>query len=129
MLSEVSKMEKLKLERRRLLERELSLVVERLKTEYAPKQIILFGSLAKGDTHEWSDIDLVIIKDTDKEFLDRLEEAVLIAKPEVGINLLVYTPEEFKEMIEEGNHFITEEIVEKGKVLYIEQEEKISKMA
>jgi len=118
-----------KLERRKLLERELSLVVERLKTEYAPKQIILFGSLARGDIHEWSDIDLVIIKDTDKEFLDRLEEAVLIAKPEVGINLLVYTPEEFKEMIEEGNHFITEEIVEKGKVLYIEQEEKISKMA
>jgi len=118
-----------KLERRKLLERELSLVVERLKTEYAPKQIILFGSLAKGDTHEWSDIDLVIIKDTDKEFLDRLEEAVLIAKPEVGINLLVYTPEEFKEMIEEGNNFITEEVVAKGKVLYNGEEEKISKMA
>ncbi len=122
-------MEKLKLERRRLLERELSLVVERLKTEYAPKQIILFGSLAKGDTHEWSDIDLVIIKDTDKEFLDRLKEAALIAKPKVGINILVYTPEEFKEMIEEGNNFITEEVVAKGKVLYNGEEEKISKMA
>ena len=46
-------------------------VVERIKTEYQPEKIILFGSYAYGTPNEDSDIDLLIVKDTDKGRVDR----------------------------------------------------------
>ena len=49
----------------------LAWVVERLRVDYAPQQIILFGSYAYGTPHDDSDIDLMIIKETRDRFLDR----------------------------------------------------------
>ncbi|MDI3531232.1 MAG: uncharacterized protein PWP60_1081, partial [Candidatus Atribacteria bacterium] len=51
-------------EREKLLHEELSRIVKLLIEKYQPEKIILFGSLAEGRIHEWSDIDLLIIKDT-----------------------------------------------------------------
>ena len=43
----------------------------RVKEEYNPKQVILFGSYVNGTPHENSDIDIAIIFDeTGDEFLD-----------------------------------------------------------
>jgi uncharacterized protein len=36
----------------------------------------------------------------------------------VGVDYLVYTPDEFAQMIVEKNPFIIEEVLGKGKVLY-----------
>lgn len=49
-------------ERKILLDAELKKIVEVLKQEYDPEKIILFGSLLDGNIHEYSDIDLLIIK-------------------------------------------------------------------
>lgn len=61
--------------------------VEALKS-YDPERVILFGSSARGDFDEASDLDI-----------------------------LVYTPEEFEQMIQEGRGFILR-VLEEGKVLY-----------
>jgi len=98
--------------------KELHQVVEKLKTSYKPEKIILFGSLANGRIKKWSDIDLAIIKKTKKRFLDRLEEVALLCDYSVGIDFLVYTPEEFEQMKSEKRYFITDEIIKKGKVMY-----------
>lgn len=105
-------------ERRQILNQELERIVDLIIREYAPKKIILFGSLATGNIHEWSDIDLVIIKETKKRFLDRIEEVLLMAYPNVGMNVVVYTPQEAKAMLEAKRYFFVEEILKKGKVLY-----------
>ena len=43
----------------------------RVRTEYNPKQIILFGSYVNGNPHEYSDIDIaVIFEEVADEFLD-----------------------------------------------------------
>ena len=60
--------------RKQLLNSELERIITLLKTEYDPEKIILFGSLATGNIHEWSDIDLFIIKETDKRPIDRCIE-------------------------------------------------------
>ena len=39
---------------------------------YGPEKVILFGSAARGDVDEYSDIDLIVIKETDKRFVQRL---------------------------------------------------------
>ncbi len=104
-------------QRKKLLEEELSRIVEVLKKNYEPEKVILFGSLAGGDMHEWSDIDLLIVKKTAKRPLDRILEASRLIKPTIGIDLFVYTPEEFDILVQEKFSFLTT-IARNGKVLY-----------
>ena len=40
----------------------LQQIVNRIVMEVDPEQIILFGSQARGDTHEHSDVDLIVIE-------------------------------------------------------------------
>ena len=50
--------------------------MEILIREHEPEKLILFGSAAQGEIHEWSDLDLVVIKRTDKPLLERIEEVL-----------------------------------------------------
>ncbi len=100
------------------LQETLDQILETIIVHYRPEKIILFGSLASGQVGEWSDLDLVIIKETDKPFLQRSEEVALLCMAPVGIDYLVYTPAEFAQMIASRNPFIVEEVLQKGKVLY-----------
>lgn len=104
-------------QRKKLLEEELSRIVEVLKRDYDPEKVILFGSMAEGDIYEWSDIDLLIVKMTTKRPLDRILEVSRLIKPTIGIDLFVYTPGEFETLLREKFSFLTQ-IVQKGKVLY-----------
>jgi predicted nucleotidyltransferase len=92
-----------------------------LVPEYAPENVILFGSLANNDVREWSDLDVVIVKDTPKPFLQHLREVALLCRPQAGVDFLVYTPDEFAAMIADKNPFILEEVLRKGKVVYENQ--------
>ena len=100
-----------------LLNAELQRYLRLLRERYAPEQIILFGSLATEETGPWSDIDLVIIKQTDKSFLERTKEVMQLLRPKVGVDIFVYTPAEFRQLCQE-RPFFRREILQKGKVLY-----------
>jgi predicted nucleotidyltransferase len=103
--------------RSKVLGDELDRCLALLISGYAPDKIILFGSLATGNVQEWSDIDLVIIKETDKPFLDRTREVMRLLRPRAGIDVMVYTPKEFDE-IRSSRRFFREEVMAKGKVVY-----------
>ena len=95
-------------------------LVEVIKINYKPQRIILFGSHAWGNPTEESDIDLLIIKDTDKPFHKRWAEVCrLVSKLRRGIAFspFVITPDELRRRLELGDQFF-EEIVRKGTVLY-----------
>jgi predicted nucleotidyltransferase len=100
------------------LSRALDTILQKLIDEYRSEKIILFGSLATGNVHEWSDIDLAIIKETSKAFVDRSIEAALLCSVPVGVDYLVYTPHEFSQLVADKNPFVIEELVNNGKVLY-----------
>ena len=84
---------------------------------YEPEQIILFGSVARGDADEYSDIDLIVIKDTDQRFVQRMVEAGFFISRDIAVDVFVYTPEEIATMIEDENPFIQQALKE-GKILY-----------
>ena len=84
---------------------------------YGPDKIILFGSAARGDTDEYSDIDLIVIKQSNKRFVERLVEVTAYLPRDTAVDVLVYTPQEFQTMQEEGNPFI-EQALSDGIVLY-----------
>ncbi|MCW6034762.1 nucleotidyltransferase domain-containing protein [Spirulina subsalsa FACHB-351] len=104
-------------DRQQLLLTELNRYLELLQNFYQPKLILLFGSMATEQVHEWSDIDLVIIKETSQRFLDRTKEVIKLLQPRVGLDVLVYTPSEFEQLCQ-NRAFVRHEIVGKGKVLY-----------
>jgi len=71
---------------------------------YGPvERILLFGSFARGDQDELSDLDLIIIKNTPQRFLERLLSVPLLP---VQADVFVYTPEEFERMRENENPFL-----------------------
>lgn len=59
------------------------------------ERAILFGSAARGDQHEGSDLDVIVVRATDLPFVER-PRALLEALPRgLAVDVLVYTPEEF----------------------------------
>jgi len=103
--------------RRRVLQRELNRWLPLLIKHLKPEQILLFGSLADKRLGEWSDVDLVIIHETELPFYQRIKQALKLIHPRVGVDLLIYTPEEFSSLSRE-RRFFREEILDKGTVLY-----------
>jgi len=91
-------------------------IVEKLK-EYEPEKIILFGSAARGEADEYSDLDFLIIKETNLRFLRRLIEVGKILKEFSKVDVFVYTPKEFAEMKSRKNPFI-EQALRNGRVVY-----------
>jgi len=86
--------------------------------KYDPEKIIVFGSYARGEIDEYSDLDFVVIKKTDKRFLERLIEVAKLIDTDLGkVDVFVYTPEEFRMMVKDGNPFI-ENVLKEGKVVY-----------
>ncbi|QSQ09180.1 hypothetical protein H0A61_01539 [Koleobacter methoxysyntrophicus] len=102
-------------ERKLLLEKELKRITEIIK-RLDIKKAVLFGSCVKGDIGKNSDIDLLIIKDTEKRFLDRIDEIIRIIDPKVAVDILVYTPNEIEELLK-VNSFI-KEILKEGRVIH-----------
>jgi len=98
------------------LKQQLDQLVDELKA-YGAEKIVLFGSAARGDADEYSDVDLVIVKPTTLGFVDRLADVVRKCRSPLTADILVYTPEEFQRMQEQENPFI-ECVLKEGKVLY-----------
>ncbi len=86
--------------------------------KYEPDKIILFGSYATGDYNEDSDIDLLIIKDTN---IPRYKRGQNVRKFLYGamipIDLVVYTNSEIEESRNKKYTFIYE-VLKTGKVIY-----------
>ena len=94
----------------------LEAILQRVIEAYRPSKVILFGSRARGDAADTSDIDLIVVAESDKSFVGRLAESAALL-PEPNLDILIYTPREFEEMLSEGRLFL-KRVLEEGKVLY-----------
>lgn len=99
-------------------------IVTKIKETYSPEKIILFGSYAYGSPEKESDIDLLIIKDTQDRVIDRMVQIYKIVDTikndeikYIDLSPFVVTPEELKQRLEIGDHFF-KEILSKGEVFY-----------
>ncbi len=92
-------------------------VARRIADRFHPQRIILFGSYAYGIPRAESDVDLLIIMDTQ---LSETRQALQIRQdlnPLFAIDILVYTPARIDQRIAWGDSFL-KEIIERGVVLY-----------
>lgn len=91
-------------------------IAKRLKEQYGAKEVILFGSYAKGKATDDSDIDLLVISDSKERFFERqatVRRLLRDLKKRIPVSLIVLTPEEIEERKRHGDQFINE-ILETG---------------
>ena len=101
-----------------ITEADIKKIADIIAEKFDPEKIILFGSCAHGDADADSDIDLLVIANSDDP---RYKRAVPIYRAvgdiEVGIDILVYTPEEVEDwsMVPEA---VVSRACNEGEVLY-----------
>ena len=78
---------------------------------------IVFGSVARGEADEWSDLDLLVVADTTRPFLERWRDFAGLYDVWPRLDLLVYTPEELENLRAEGRCFI-EQVLAEGVVVH-----------
>lgn len=100
----------------------LQQMVETIVTEVDPEQVILFGSHARGEASENSDVDLIVVESAPfDENRDRGAEAVRLWRALAGFkipkDILVYSRDEVEYWRDSLNHVLARALRE-GKILY-----------
>lgn len=86
---------------REALLRELRALAVRLVADLGAEAVYLFGSLARGEQHEGSDIDLLVVADYPKRSLDLIGEILRLT--ELPVEPLVVRPETLERRRREGH--------------------------
>ncbi len=93
-------------------------ITRRIGEEFQTQKVVLFGSYAYGTPDLDSDVDLLVVLDSDEPMAQRIRRVTEVAKVRfLPMDVLVRTPAEIAERLAMGDFFMAE-ILEKGKVLY-----------
>ncbi len=90
----------------------------RIVDGFHPDKIILFGSHAYGVAGPQSDIDILVIMESQERPVERALPILQACRPRfVAMDLLVRTPQEVAERLKGGDSFFRE-VMTRGRVLY-----------
>ena len=84
------------IEQREKIYEELKKFAVLLRKQYNVEKVYLYGSLARGDINEGSDIDLIIVGELEGKMPERIKK--ILDMTSLPIEALVYTKSEFMEM-------------------------------
>jgi len=75
--------------------------VEKLRAAYGDAEVYLFGSYARGDWMEDSDVDVIVVSKAFKgiDMPRRIGKVRNLAPKHIAFQILAYTPEEFQERL------------------------------
>jgi len=93
-------------------------LVSRIVEAVDPERVVLFGSHARGDAAPRSDVDILVVADSNRP---RYERAIplyrAVADLPVELDILVYTPAEVRDWSRVDQALVTTALRE-GRVLY-----------
>jgi len=93
-------------------------VVSRIAEKFNPFKIILFGSYANGNPTENSDLDLLIIQDTNLPMHKRgMDIRLSLIGTMIPMDILIFTRLEFNEQMSDSFSFINTAL-KNSKILY-----------
>lgn len=76
----------------------------------------MFGSAARGEAKQDSDLDILVIRKTRKDYFERVREVRAGVKTNVPLDIIVLTPKEAKELPKKNSFFA--QILKEGKLVY-----------
>lgn len=93
-------------------------IIQTIADHFLPQRIVVFGSYASGQPTPDSDLDLLVVLDSDLPRHKRATPIRLLFRPTpCAMDILVYTPEEIEYWNGTPNHIITEAL-RSGRVVY-----------
>jgi predicted nucleotidyltransferase len=103
----------------KLSQNDIDEIASTIRSHVDPQRIVLFGSYADGSATDGSDLDLMVVMESDEP---RYRRSIPIRKlfwpPKAPMDILVFTPAEVDRWDGVPNHIVTE-VLSKGKVLYV----------
>lgn len=96
---------------------EINKFIDKLKREFDPEKIILFGSRAEGTHWKRSDYDFIIVSSKFKgmHWLKRISKILKMWEIIADIDVLPYTPKEFED--KKKNSSIVRHALKHGKLI------------
>jgi len=74
----------------------------------------VYGSVARGDADEFSDVDLVLIRDTNRPYFDRIRDVMNLVLALGKVDISIYTEAEQRELETEPGRYFTKDIFTRG---------------
>ena len=78
------------------------------------RRAYVYGSVARGEQDELSDIDLVLIRDTDRPFFDRIRDVMDFVLNLGRADVLIYTEEEKERLQSEPGRYFIKDVFREG---------------
>src|SRR6266545_7285130 len=75
-------------------------VVQQIVEKFHPQKVILFGSHAYGKPHTESDVDFLVIMDTELTGAQQAVRILKAIKSNFGMDLVVYSPQRLNQRLE-----------------------------
>ncbi|MCL2509922.1 MAG: nucleotidyltransferase domain-containing protein [Methanomassiliicoccaceae archaeon] len=93
-------------------------VIEMAKSKICPSLMIVYGSVANGTAGDDSDLDLILVKESDENSFIRGARARLeLRDSRIPIDIIVYTPEEFEKDLS-NKYSLAYEALATGKIVH-----------
>ena len=104
--------------RSRVSQKLLAGVVDRIVRRFDPDRVILFGSYAYGNPNIHSDVDLLVIMESDEPIFPRIRRVAAVADvPFLPMDVIVHTPQEIRARLDKNDHFVAD-VLKRGRVMY-----------
>lgn len=97
--------------------RKIESFVQQVAEEFAPERVVLFGSYARGEPTEDSDVDLLVIMAHNNRNVEQSLDITRRVDRTFPLDLLVRTPQEVRQRLRQHDMFLTA-ILKEGKTLY-----------
>ena len=101
-----------------ITENNIKIVAERMGLAADAERVVLFGSHARGEAQEFSDVDLLVIAESDLPRFKRSRELYKLIRPyPFAMDIVVYTPAEIKKGERASVSFVST-VLKDGKIVY-----------
>ncbi|MCX7590452.1 MAG: nucleotidyltransferase domain-containing protein [Kiritimatiellae bacterium] len=98
------------------LENELARMVEILRNCPGVHRVYVFGSFGRGEARWRSDLDLVVVQETNLRMPDRIQSLLSLLRPRIQTDVLVFTPGEWNDPARAS---LVRRVEGEGRLLYV----------
>jgi predicted nucleotidyltransferase len=99
-------------------QKDIDSIAQTIAAEFSPQEIVLFGSCAQGTQTADSDLDLLVIAESDAPRYRRAAAVKkVLRKFRMPLDIVVFTPREIAEQLQASSSFVSR-IMATGRILF-----------